>query len=524
MKQAHRRNLFSIAFSALLGLLAFLAPARSSGQTTAWSARYNGPDDDTDRIVAMAVDDNRNVYVAGYSRRQRFTNGQPCGRDFDYVVIKYNPSGVQQWLRIYDGPGGSSRDDKPTAMALGPCDTGSSELCVFVTGESGGLGTDYATIKLSAASGAFSSTWPNVGDGAGVRRLSGGVSLGGDRPAGIAVDVNGNAYLTGRLESENGLTMGTVRYTPNGEIPSGWPQRFQDSGGPFCTRAEALSIALDQRNPGDVKVVVAGTNSSAPSGVDYDYMTVKYNAAGGDPIWFRRAHYGIADVATKVAIDSSGNVFVTGEVGDSGALACLIPLCLESPFGGSGRNGPGNGPIMSSDYGTIGYDPAGTVLWPLIRYDGGMIERALDLAFDANGDVIVTGYSGNTDNFDWATVKYTRATWSQQWARRYESAGNQQDVGFTLAVDGASNVYVTGGTEGIGLVLEDFRYHNARTIKYSTGGVPIWTHLFSESTTDNVMNAIALDAMGRVIVAGHARNVVSPVSGDDYVTVAIDNP
>ena len=70
----------------------------SAGQQQ-WVRRYNGPgnsDDGTNGTNAIAVDDSGNVYVTGWSAGTENT---------DYVVIKYNSNGDQQWAQRYNGPG-----------------------------------------------------------------------------------------------------------------------------------------------------------------------------------------------------------------------------------------------------------------------------------------------------------------------------------------------------------------------------------------------------------------------------------
>jgi hypothetical protein len=66
----------------------------SSLGVTQWLARYSGPDEGYDEATSLTLDAAGNVYVTGYSFG-RTTSA-------DYVTIKYNHSGVQQWIARYD--------------------------------------------------------------------------------------------------------------------------------------------------------------------------------------------------------------------------------------------------------------------------------------------------------------------------------------------------------------------------------------------------------------------------------------
>ncbi|MBS1515897.1 MAG: SBBP repeat-containing protein [Bacteroidetes bacterium] len=105
--------------------------------TLMWEARYNGPNNSSDALFTLSVDKFGNIYTAGY-----------CGVNNvvwdDYVTIKYNSTGVQQWNVRYNGNGNSSD------QALGICLDASNNL--YVTGQTWGTSStnwDITTIKYS---------------------------------------------------------------------------------------------------------------------------------------------------------------------------------------------------------------------------------------------------------------------------------------------------------------------------------------------------------------------------------------
>jgi len=352
---------------------------------TAWVKRYNGPGNGNDGASAIAVDGSGNVYVTGYSQQGVWTSG-------DYATIKYYANGDTAWVRRYNEPGDTTDDARAIAV--------DSFGNVYVTGESYGSGTseDYATIKY----------YPN-GDTAWVRRYNGPGDTTDDARA-IAVDGSGNVYVIGKSYGMGtDYDYATIKYYPDGD--TAWVRRYN---GPGDTTDDAGAIAVD--GSGNVYV----TGSSYGNGTYYDYATIKYYP-DGDTAWVRR--YNVLgysdDYASAIAVDISGNVYVTG-----------------------GSNG---------DYATIKYYPNGNTAW-VRRYNGpgNSNDLPLAIAVDGSGNVYVTGWSyGSGTNGDYATIKYY-PDGDTAWVRRYNGPGNDFDVANDIAVDGSGNIYVTGDSYGSG--------------------------------------------------------------------------
>ena len=255
----------------------------NSSGTEQWVARYNGGG--YDYATAMAIDGAGNVYVTGLS------DGSET-RD-DYATVKYNTSGVEQWVARYDGPE-SYRD---VAYAIAIDDAGN----VYVTGGSGGSGTgeDYATVKYNPSG---TEQW--------VARYDGPESD-YDRARAIAIDGAGNVYVTGKSKgsgTDTDYDYATVKYDSTGIEQ--WVARYDgpESGGDCAT-----AIAVD--DAGNVYV----TGYSDGLGTHDDYATVKYDSSGTEQ-WVARYDGPESgnDVAYAIAIDDAGNVYVTGESIGSG--------------------------------------------------------------------------------------------------------------------------------------------------------------------------------------------------------------
>lgn len=99
---------------------------------TAWVRYYNGQSNGFDFAEAVAVDENGNVFVTGYSRRNE--------GDFDFATIKYNGNGDLVWVSRYNGT--ANGYDYAHALAI------DGEGNVYVTGNSEGSGTGYDFAKV----------------------------------------------------------------------------------------------------------------------------------------------------------------------------------------------------------------------------------------------------------------------------------------------------------------------------------------------------------------------------------------
>jgi len=298
-----------------------------------------------------------------------------------------------------------------------------------------------------------------------------------DRAHSLAVDDSANVYVTGLSLGLTSFDYATIKYSSSGDTL--WVRRYN---GPGNSHDIATAIVMDVS--GNVYV----TGGSVGSNTFYDYATIKYSPAG-DTLWVRR-YNGPGDDddrASALAVDDSGNVFVSGmSYADS----------------------------TSYDYLTIKYSPAGDTLW-VRRYNGpgNSFDYANALTVDNSGNVYVTGESYGSGTFsDYATIKYSSAG-DTLWVRRYNGPGDSLDCANALTVDDSRNVYVTGKSFGIVTFFEDYATDDYATIKYDSNGDTLWTRRYNDpGNSADVANALAVDGNGNVYVTGH-------VSSSDYATI-----
>lgn len=188
-----------------------------------------------------------------------------------------------------------------------------------------------------------------------------------------------------------------------------------------------------------------------------------------------------------------------GNAGDI-PVAMKLDASLNVVITGSS---PGTG--TGRDYATIKYDPDGNLLWEQ-RYDGpgSAADTACALWVDGAGNIYVTGGSvGAGSDYDYATLKYA-PNGSLLWERRYNGPANLADRAYGLFVDGSGNVYVTGHSWGLG-TGPDYA-----TIKYDAAGNQLWVRRYNRSLNgSDSARAVVADPLGNVYVTGTSYDAFS---------------
>jgi len=399
----------------------------------------------------IAIDSLGNAYVTGYTGSPNFPMAnalqptcQPsCPGSADAFITKINPTGSAM---VYSTYLGGNANDLGNAIAV------DSSGNAYVTGYT--QSTNFPTLNpLQAAFGGGSDAFVAKLDPTGSTLLYstylGGSNL--DVGNGIAVDSSGNAYVTGTTSSLNFPTM------------------------------NALRAACAFTCPGNSDAFISKVNSTGSALVYSTYL-------GGNDI----------DVGNAIAVDSSGNAYVTGY---TGSLDFPTVNALQ-PTEGSGWdtfiskvNSTGSALVYSTYLGGVGND------------------YAYAIAVDSSGNAYVTG---TTSSINFPTVNAVQSTYgagasSDGFVAKINPTGSalaystylgNPGANFTqtnagIGVDSSGNAYVTGSVyiftdrgSSIGFVTE--LSASGTTIVYSTD--------FGDSNFAGT--AIAVDAFGDAYVTG----------------------
>lgn len=430
--------------------------------TVLWTQIYNSGNG-TDRATALVIDHGGNVIISGRSDN---------GSNDDFRTIKYNSAGTLQWTKGWNSA--YNQNDRAIAVTVDATDN------VYVCGQTDADNSsvtdyDYSIVKYNA-SGVLQ--WS---------RIAGSTSLQYDIPADIAVDGNGNVFVTGKSDLNadplvNDFSIMTVMYTSAGA--QSWMNFYEG----------------DRPGGGDIGYSLVTDNSSVyvVGGSDYistqkDATVLKYDLAGNST--FTKHYNGEGDfseTARSIVIDSNDRSYVGGYTYREDHNRDINIVAFES-----------NGTMLCS-----------------FTYNGSKSDddEINAIAQDASGFIYATGYTKSTgQKSDFFTMKWNPNTCDTVWTRTYNSPGNQSDKAESIAVDAAGNVFITGRSDQD--VNDTIDNNDIVTIKYNTSGTQMWIQRYNG--TGNLRDEpakILLDNTGNVVVCGR----MEKLNDDDFVVLKYD--
>ena len=246
-----------------------------------------------------------------------------------------------------------------------------------------------------------------------------------------------------------------------------------------------------------------------------------------DPILSYSSYLGGSDMdyANGIAVDSSGNAYVTG-------YTASIDFPLANPEQGS----PGFGTCTDAaatfpcfNAFVTKLNPAGTALVYSTYLGGSGEDYGTRIALDASGHAYVTGYTNSTDfpvqnalqaenagGFDAFVTELSAdgasLVYSTYWG------GSLDDIGTGIAVDSSGNAYVSGYTASPGFPITagalQTNYgggvHNGFVVKFDSGGAQVGYSTFLGGSGDDYAYGVAVDSAGDAYVTGATNSTSFP--------------
>ena len=262
------------------------------------------------------------------------------------------------------------------------------------------------------------------------------------------------------------------------------------------------------------------------------YITVKY-APDGAEAWSRiyegptPSNTSPGSTAFAVAVDESGNVYVTGYSSEESktdipyvdaATLKYSPegnLLWEQRYRGSGGNVQPSAIMLDPagfvyvaggtwinggfDVFLLKYDLDGSLIWSRSRgQQGQRWDNAFAMALAENGDIVLGGYTqpGLLTDLDVYILKYA-GDGSLRWEWTLQGTADVEEV-IDLTVDGDGNTYALAQFAPPGSFI------GLLTVKLSPTGNLLWSDIYSGQSTGDYGAGIALAPDGNVFVAGAA--------------------
>jgi len=272
------------------------------------------------------------------------------------------------------------------------------------------------------------------------------------------------------------------------------------------------ALAIDPRTP---STIYAGQRTLN------DAFVAKYDPSG-NLIYATYLGGSNNDAAMGIAVDASGNAYVTGYT--SSTDFPTTPGSLQTA--NAGANGTNDASVTKlSSTGTLVYS----------TYLGGSAnEGANGIAVDSAGDATVTGYTAST-NFpvDLAieTASKVSSGNTSVFVSRLNSSGSLllystflagagSDAGNAIALDAQGNAYVAGTASGSFPLQNPFQttVTPGFVAKFDGSGRPLYSSYLGGGPTTESVAAIAVDGNGAAYVTGYDFSTSFPLVNPLYTT------
>jgi hypothetical protein len=393
--------------------------------------------------LATAVDSSGNSYVVGgfagstdFDPGSGTTNLSSAGAR-DAFLAKYSSTGALLWAHRFGGSGTDladaiARDSSGNLYIAGSFQNSVTFGSTTLTSKGS---SDVFVVKLDSAGNVV---WARSAGGSGF-----------DQATAIAVDSAGNVIVSGQFQGSAGFGSTTLnskgsydafvaKYNASGTAQ--WAHSFGGTGSDT-----AAGVAVDGSGNAFVTGRFAGSaafgSTTLASHGSYDAYLAKLSPTGS-VTWVHGYGGPGADQGNAVAVDSSGNAYMTGSFSNSVSFGSttLTSRGLTDAFvakvssGGTVLSASGFGGSLSDAGTAINVTATGTT------FVAGQFQGTL--SFGSGSGASSLSSFGGTDAF----LAQISSTGTQQWAQSFGGAGNDTPSG--LDVDGTGTVSLTGNYLG----------------------------------------------------------------------------
>jgi len=299
----------------------------------------------------------------------------------------------------------------------------------------------------------------------------------------------------------------------------------------LCTDQNGNAIMTGETGSTDIPVTAGAFQmNNGGGGGTQDIFIAKFDSTG-NLLW--ATYYGGSspDMGRAITSDNSGNIVVTGYSNSTDFP--VSASAFQPAFAGA------------SDVVIVKLNPSGGQIWATY-YGGFSYESGAGVGIDSGGNIVVGG-STRSDDFpvtagayqairasagglnDAFIVKFDPAG-NLLWATYF--GGNNNDMGYALAVDNVDNIVLGGSTSSTNFPLLS-AYQSAYggngdafAAKFNAGGGLLWSTYYGGSSPElpvGISGGIAVDASQNVIITGSTESTDFPISAGAFQS-ALNGP
>jgi len=271
----------------------------NTGGTLLWAKNYNHPSGfQWAESNSITTDNLGNSYVTGFT----YTGSE----DYDLLLIKYSPSGNEEWVRTENGPAGQNDLGQRVKIA--------QNGDIYVGGAMAYMNGAFVQfdVVLLRYNSSGTKLWTSSYDEQGFS----------DVPFDMTLDNEGNVIMTGYAGSlSTFLDILTVKFSQDGVFR--WAKSYNGSSDNWD---EGKSVTTDAMG----NVYITGT--AWENTTDLDYTTIKYSPTG-EQVWMMQYDGGYIDAARSIAVDNNGYVYITGYHSTRNATSSATTIKYSQPVG-----------------------------------------------------------------------------------------------------------------------------------------------------------------------------------------------
>lgn len=329
---------------------------------------------------------------------------------------------------------------------------------------------------------------------------------------GIAVDNQGNAYVTGTCKVRT--TFDNVEISPfNGRNETMFLAKYSAQGSILWAKAYDMGwpggVATD--TDGTVYVSHAGSAGPNPSATLVSKMDGQ-----GNILWSRgaRGSGSGGGASQQVKVGPNHEIYLHGNYRYGTAMDVSDQRSTPLSNAGLVTTGIGNSAVFLARY-----TATGTLDWVRTGSSPGVFTYNSGLAVDGAGNAFITGYTISGGLIFGDLVLAARGEWDS-YVVKYDAQGQilwghqegsaSVDNGMDIAVDGGGNAYLLGyfykGRAAFGNVVLDggSQYSNLALVKYNPLGRGLWG--VTQQSGDFTPWALAANRNGDIYLVGEVRN------------------